>query len=172
MSQRTPACVLWVTVSRALRITAILVVLVAFIGFSFGLARVLSARAAERTALESLIADQAAGRGSEVTDSIGGCSNDPDCAKRVEAMVGRVAAPDDVVKVLQITQGTPLSPGGGSGVARIAWRTEGSLPVVQCVVVRRTGDVVSGFSLDLVAVSRPIGREASCPEQDAIRTAA
>jgi hypothetical protein len=33
------------------------------------------------------------------------------------------------------------------------------------VAVRRTGDPIGGFSLALLAVSAPIGREASCPKR-------
>lgn len=159
------------TVSRPVKILLIASAAIAFIAASLGLARVLSARAAERTTLEQLIADEAAGRAPRVADAIGGCPRGSECAAKVEAMVGKVAAPEAPLKILQISQGTPVSPGGGTGVARIAWRTDGRLPVVQCVVVSRTGDVVSGFELRVLAVSKPIEQEGTCPDAGRISTA-
>jgi hypothetical protein len=34
---------------------------------------------------------------------------------------------------------------------------------VQCVLVRRTGNVFAGTSVSLLRLSAPIGRQSSCP---------
>lgn len=164
--QGTCAVVLWVTVSRPFRIIVIAATAIAFLAISFGLARVLAARGAERTTLERLVADEAAGRGDLVAAAIDGCAPGSRCAEGVASMVSTLAAPKPGagVKILQVEQGTPVSPGGGEGVARVAWRSQGRLPVVQCVVVERTGNALAGFAIGIRAVSKPIAREGTCPE--------
>jgi hypothetical protein len=57
-----------------------------------------------------------------------------------------------------------VSLGGRSGVARVVWKTERSLPTVQCVRLRRSGDLVSGYHVHALAVSAPIPREDPCPK--------
>lgn len=49
------------------------------------------------------------------------------------------------------------------GRARIAWRRPGGSTVVQCALVRR-GGVLDGERARVLALERPIGLEASCPE--------
>jgi hypothetical protein len=66
-------------------------------------------------------------------------------------------------EVLRIDQPTPYDPGSRRAVLRVVWRTGRSLPVVQCVLVERTGSAVSGFDVRTVRISAPIGREAACP---------
>ena len=46
---------------------------------------------------------------------------------------------------------------------RVVWFTPGRLTTVQCVLVRRTGNVFAGTSVSLLRLSAPIGRESSCP---------
>jgi hypothetical protein len=38
----------------------------------------------------------------------------------------------------------------------------GRLPVVQCVEVRRTGNILSGIDVTLLSLSAPIANEADC----------
>jgi hypothetical protein len=49
------------------------------------------------------------------------------------------------------------------GTARVAWLVGSSLPIVQCVRVRHAGDVLGGFRIELLAVSRRIKSDAACP---------
>ena len=49
-----------------------------------------------------------------------------------------------------------------TGVGRVAWRAGESLPVVQCVRVRRDGPL-TGADVELLSISAPIGSEESCP---------
>ena len=47
------------------------------------------------------------------------------------------------------------------GTGRVAWRADDSLPVVQCVRVRRDGPLTGG-AVELLSVSAPIDAEGSC----------
>ncbi|MEI6447466.1 MAG: hypothetical protein WCO96_06245 [Actinomycetes bacterium] len=149
--------------SRPLKITILLVIGVAFLAASLGLARVLAASGAERTLLEGLIADQGAGRSAEVTALLPDCAPGSACATRTNAMIDRNSEAGGKVKILQIDGGAPLSAGSADGVARLAWKVGSGLPVVQCAVVRRQGSVTSGFEVDLLVLSKPIEAEGACP---------
>ena len=46
---------------------------------------------------------------------------------------------------------------------RVVWFTPGRLTTVQCVLVRRSGNVFAGASISLLRLSAPIDRESSCP---------
>ena len=48
-----------------------------------------------------------------------------------------------------------------TGTGRVAWRVGRSLPIVQCVRVRRDGPL-TGADVELLSISAPIGREAGC----------
>jgi hypothetical protein len=43
------------------------------------------------------------------------------------------------------------------------WKTPTHETVVQCVTVHRGGDVVGGLSVELRALSHPIGHQSACP---------
>lgn len=150
--------------SRPARILTVVVVVLFFLGASLGLGRVLSARGAERTLLEQLITDQAKGDAGAVDAAVTGCAAKPACVARTKEIVGKVSNPGGRIEVLQVTQGTDVSPGESTGVARIAWNAGRSLPVVQCVATRRTGNVFGGFAVELLAVSKPIDRTGACPD--------
>ena len=57
-----------------------------------------------------------------------------------------------------------VSLGDRSGVARVVWKTPRSLPTVQCVRLRRTGDLIAGYHVRVLGVSAPIPREDPCPK--------
>jgi hypothetical protein len=50
---------------------------------------------------------------------------------------------------------------------RVVWFTPGRLTTVQCVLVRRDGNVFAGTTVSLLRVTAPIGRESSCPPNPA-----
>ena len=54
------------------------------------------------------------------------------------------------VKLLQLESSTAYSPFGATGVTRVAWTVIGTLPVVQCVEVRRTGNLLTGIHVQLL----------------------
>jgi hypothetical protein len=46
---------------------------------------------------------------------------------------------------------------------RVVWFTPDRLTTVQCVLVRRKGNVFAGMTVSLLRLSAPIPRESSCP---------
>ncbi|MFN8174313.1 MAG: hypothetical protein U0T02_04510 [Solirubrobacteraceae bacterium] len=148
--------------SRPARIALIACAVVLFALVSAGVARVLSANSAERAEVERLVVAQAAGDADRAVKSVPGCAADPRCVARMRAIVRRVASPGTVA-ILRLDASTTTSLAAHTGTARVAWKAGRALPVVQCVRVRRAGDVVSGFEVSLLRVSAPIARESSCP---------
>jgi len=149
-------------VSRPARIALIACAVVLFALASAGVARVLSANSAERAEVERLVAAQATGDAARAVASVSGCAADPRCVARMRAIVRRVASPG-AVAILRLDPSTTTSLGAHTGTARVAWKAGRGLPVVQCVRVRRGGDLLSGFEVALERVSAPIPRESSCP---------
>ncbi|MBV9716836.1 MAG: hypothetical protein JOZ64_15780, partial [Solirubrobacterales bacterium] len=64
---------------------------------------------------------------------------------------------------IQIQPSAGFSLGSTLGTARVAWQAGGSLPIVQCIRVRRAGNAVSGFNVQLLAVTPRIRSDADCP---------
>jgi hypothetical protein len=133
-----------------------------FAAISVGVARELGASSAERNAAIDVVKDQARGDAAGVVRRIAGCRADASCAGRIRAQVSRLhtTAP---LRVVRYDGLGGLSLGGRSGVARIVWKAGTRLPTVQCVRLRRSGDVVTGYRIHVLDLSAPIGREASCP---------
>ena len=152
--------------SRPSRITLTVTATVAFLLVSFAVAQALSARGAERGLLEKVMTDQAAGRTAAVTELVTDCTGD--CAKSISELVRSVAVPGRRMLLLQIEQGTSIAPFAGQGVARVAWRSDGHLPVVECVATRRSGNVVGGFDVSIEAIQRLKDPEGSCPPVEAV----
>ncbi|HWM07886.1 MAG TPA: hypothetical protein VNO82_01025, partial [Solirubrobacteraceae bacterium] len=65
------------------------------------------------------------------------------------------------VEILTYTPSVQVALTRRSGVGRVAWRAGDSDPVVQCVRVRREGPL-TGAGVELLAISAPIGGDASC----------
>ena len=138
--------------------------MVVFVVVSAGLARVLAAASAERHAVVEIVKAQAGGDSPAVVARIEGCSARPGCRRMVMANVVRVRANGEV-RVLRLDPPAALAVDTRVGTARIAWRAGNELPVVQCVTLRRRGDVLHGFRVAVLALSPPIGRERSCPNR-------
>jgi hypothetical protein len=136
--------------------------LLAFLAISLGLARVLSANGAERSAILALVEAQARGDADAMIARIDGCERRPACVARARANADRLRTPGRV-ELVRLDASTSFSLGGDVGVARVVWRTPARTTVVQCVAVRRGGDVVSGLTIELRDLGRPIDRESSCP---------
>ncbi len=66
------------------------------------------------------------------------------------------------VDIVAYESATSHALGGASGPVRVVWKTPSRLPTVQCVEIRRTGNVISGPSVTVTGLSRPIDREAPC----------
>lgn len=136
--------------------------LLLFLAVAAGLARVLSANGAEQSAIVSLLRAQARGDAQAVIAQLDGCAQRPACVADARRTATRLRSRGEVTLV-RLDASTSFSLGGHDGIARVVWKTPSRTTVVQCVDVHRGGDVIGGLSVDLRALSRPIGREASCP---------
>jgi hypothetical protein len=137
--------------------------ILAFLAISTLLARVFSTDGAERTAITGLVQAEARGDGSGVVSRLQACGASPACraqAAQLSSTLRRAGS----VSILQLQPSTGFSLVGTTGVARVAWNVSTvALPVVQCVRVRRTGNVFRGLQVQLLAISGRIKSDADCP---------
>jgi hypothetical protein len=147
---------------RRAYIVAIAVAIVLFLVVSALLARVFSANSAEQSALTSLVKDEARGDVNAVIADITGCGNSAACRTRARDNASALKH-SGAVSIIQIQPSTSFSIAGTRGFARVAWDVGGSLPIVQCVRVHRTGNAISGLHVELLVVSRRIKSDAACP---------
>jgi len=135
--------------------------IIVFLAISFVIARWLSSDTAERSAVVELLRDQARGDADAMLTRLEDC-RDPPCVAIVRENAKRLKAPGEV-KVALFQSGTLHALREKTKPSRVVWFTPGKLTTVQCVLVRRTGNVLTGTSVSLLRVSAPIGRESSCP---------
>jgi hypothetical protein len=131
-----------------------------FLGISFLLARGLSGSSTERGKVLEVLEAQAAGDSGAVLARLPACRAEPACVRVMRARVAKLERPGHV-QILNYTPSTRLSLTRRVGTGRVAWRAGDSLPVVQCVRVRRDGPLTGG-GVQLLALSNPIGLESSC----------
>ena len=147
---------------RRVYIAGIVVGILLFLLISAGLARVFSANSAEQSAITSLVQSQARGDVNAIIDAVHGCRADAACRQRAAANAAALRRPGSV-SIIQLQPSTSFSLGGTEGTARVAWQVGGSLPIVQSLKVRRTGNPISGLGVQLLVVSRRIASDAACP---------
>jgi hypothetical protein len=147
---------------RRTYLALIAVAIVLFLVVSAMLARVFSADGAERSAITGLIEAQARGNSAAMLARMTGCSTDPACRARVRTNAGELRRPG-VVSILQIQPSTGFSLTTTTGYARVAWKTAATLPIVQCVRVRRAGNAVSGIRIELLSLTPRLKGDAVCP---------
>jgi hypothetical protein len=147
---------------RLLTIAGIVVGIVVFVVISGLLARALSVGGAENSALTGLVGDEARGNTQAVISDISGCDLRGSCRARAAANVAALRQPG-AIQIAQIQPSAGFSLSSTTGVARVAWVAGNSLPRVQCVRVRRGGDVLSGYRIQLLVVSLRIRSGADCP---------
>ena len=147
---------------RRAYVVAIAAAIVLFLVISALLARVLSANSAEQSAITALVMAEARGDTAGVIDAITGCHAAPACRRRASEVAAALRRPG-AVSIIQLQPSTSFSIAGTSGTARVAWNVGGSLPIVQCVRVRRAGNAISGLRVELLEVSRRIKSDTACP---------
>lgn len=147
---------------RPLRLLLLALGLVVFVAISLGLGRVLTANGAERDAILALVQAQARGDAPAMVARIDGCASAPACVARARLLAAGLRSPGRV-ELVRLDASTSFSLGGTNGVARVVWKTPSRTTIVQCVGVHRGGDPVHGLSVQLRALSRPIGHQSSCP---------
>ena len=131
-----------------------------FLGLSFLLARGLSGSSTERGKVLDLLEAQARGDADAVLAMLPACRDEPACASVTAERVAELARPGEV-EILNYEPSTKLSLTRKVGSGRVAWRAGESLPVVQCVRIRREGPLTGG-GVTLLALSKPIDPEGSC----------
>jgi hypothetical protein len=133
------------------------------------LARFLSVENAERADDLALIQAEAKGNLAGMLDQLSGCRDSPSCVAGVKANVSNPRLRrSGAVKILQLESKTAYSLFGATGKTRLAWTVIGTLPVVQCVDVRRTGNFLSGIHVQLRGLSAPIDNEGRCTRPSTI----
>ena len=132
-----------------------------FAGLSVLLARGLTGSGTERGAVLDLLRAQARGDAEAVLAGLPACRREPACARATRDRATGREAPG-AVEILTYAPSTRLALTRQVGTARVAWRAGEGLPVVQCVRVRREGPLTGG-GVELLSLSAPIPREASCP---------
>jgi hypothetical protein len=147
---------------RRAYLLAIAAGIVVFLVISALLARAFSASSAEQSAVTALVRAEARGDVDAVMDSILNCRGSAACQRRAASNAAGLKHPG-TVSILQFTPSTSFSIAGTEGTARVAWNVGGSLPITQCVRVRRTGNVLSGLHVQLLAVTPRLAADAVCP---------
>jgi hypothetical protein len=147
---------------RRAYIVAIAGAIVLFLAISALLARVLSANSAEQSAITTLVNDEARGDANAVIGDIEDCRISSACRDRASSNATALKHAG-AVSIIQIQPSTTFSIAGTHGTARVAWDVGGSLPIVQCVRVRRTGNAITGLRVELLEVSRRIKSDTACP---------
>jgi hypothetical protein len=125
------------------------------------LARFLTVENDERDKEVALLQAQTRGDASAMIAQLSGCRASAVCVTTQQANANRLLRPG-AVKILSIKSRTAYSLSGATGKTRLAWTVIGRLPVVQCVEVRRTGNILSGIDVTLLSLSAPIANEADC----------
>ena len=122
----------------------------------------LSADSREQSDVADLMRAQARGDADAMLGQLSGCSTDPRCTTRVRANVRALHRPG-AVKLVRFDPSTSFALTPHTGKARVVWNTvDVHEPVVQCVIVQRTGNVLSGPGVQLRYVSGPRPGTSSC----------
>ena len=137
---------------------------VLFLVVSVVLAQVFSAESAERSEITALVQAEARGDLQGVVSRIQSCRTRPACLARATADVQKLARSGSIA-ILEINTSTSFSLAGGTGTARVAWKAPSSLPIVQCIRVRRTGNALSGLKVELLELSARIPSGNDCPKR-------
>jgi hypothetical protein len=135
-----------------------------FLAISALLARAFSVDGAERAAITSLVQAEARGDQAGVVSTITGCAASNACRARLVATVAPLRRPGHVT-IIQIQASAGFSLTGTLGTARVAWSAGSSLPIVQCVRVRRAGNAISGLHVELLAITPRIASDSDCPSR-------
>jgi hypothetical protein len=140
----------------------IAVAVVLFLAVSALLARIFSADGAERSAITALVQAEARGDTNGMLERLQGCRASPSCRARVAQDITGLQHQGQV-SIIQINPSAGFSLTSTLGTARVAWSVGSSLPIVQCVRVRRAGNAISGLRIELLEVSVRIKTDADCP---------
>jgi hypothetical protein len=145
-------------------IASILLGIVLFLAVSALLARAFSVSGAEDAAITDLVRAEARGDTTGVISLISGCRASASCRTRAAANAAALRR-TGAVSIVELNASSNFSLGGTVGTARVAWLVGSSLPRVQCIRVRHAGNVLQGFTIELLTVSSRIKSAADCPSR-------
>ncbi len=131
-----------------------------FLGLAVLLGRGLTGSISERAEVLDLVEAEAAGDADAALAKLPACRAEPACAGLVRERVEQLRRPGEV-EILTYNPSVQVALTNRTGMGRVAWRAGRSLPIVQCVRVRRDGPL-TGADVELLSISAPIGREAGC----------
>ncbi|MHB8491797.1 MAG: hypothetical protein ACYDA6_06250 [Solirubrobacteraceae bacterium] len=147
---------------RGRRIALIALGVIVFLAISGWLARFLSNENAERNQIVTLLEAQAAGNPNAMLADLPGCAVVASCLATVRANATAQRGAGSI-KILALSSPTAYSLTDSEGETRVAWKLGTRLPVVQCVLVRRSGSAFTGLTVQLRRIGPPIGDTADCP---------
>lgn len=142
----------------------IAVAAVAFLAISFLVARWLNNDTVERAQVTKLLEAQIRGDADAMLRRLEGC--DSRCVAVARHNAEKLRAAGELKIALYQSQ-TAHALSSRTRFTRVVWFTPGRLTTVQCVLVRRAGDMFAGTTVTLLRVTAPIGRESSCPANPA-----
>jgi hypothetical protein len=145
-------------------IASILVGVLLFLVISALLARAFSVGGAEDAAITDLVKAEARGDTAAVISLISGCRASVSCRERAAADTAALRRPG-AVSIAEVNASSNFSLGSTMGTARVAWIAGTSLPRVQCLRVRHAGNVIQGFTIQLLKLSVRIRSNADCPSR-------
>ena len=131
-----------------------------FLGLAVLLGRGLTGSISERAEVLDLVEAEAAGDADAALAKLPACRAEPACAGLVRERVEQLRRPGEV-EILTYSPSVQVALTNRTGMGRVAWRAGRSLPIVQCVRVRRDGPL-TGADVELLSISAPIGRDAGC----------
>jgi hypothetical protein len=146
---------------RRRRLPWVILGVVLFVLISGVLARFLNVENDERNSILGVLQAQAAGDPQRTIRLLSGCEARPSCVASVQTDTTRLRRPGDV-KILLLQSRTSYSLTTATGRTRVAWTVIGRPPVVQCVLVRRSGNALTGLSVTLLDLSPPISNTGNC----------
>ena len=146
-------------IRRPRRLLLVLAGVAVFVLISGALARWLTLEGVERDAVTSVLKAETRGNAKAMLAHLDGC--DRRCAAAVRTDARRLRRPGRLL-ILAYQSATAYALTSKVGKTRVAWKTGTRLPVVQCFTVSRKGNVVSGLTVRLLAVSLPIPGTADC----------
>ena len=144
-------------------ISLIAVGVVVFLAISALLARALTLNGDEQSAITSLVQAEASGNPAAVVAAIDGCRGNAACEERANEVAAALRHAG-TVSVIDFSPSSGFTLGPTLGTARVAWIAGGSLPRVQCVLVRNSGNVLEGFQVHLLKISVKIPGGDNCPK--------
>ncbi len=146
---------------RPIHWALIALAVVLFLLISGLLARFFATENVERDDILDVLHAEVVGDQRGMLTHLSGCAQAPKCVAAVRVDAASLHR-NGSVKILDLTSETNHSLTGATGPTRVAWTVIGHLPTVQCVTVKRTGNFLTGISVALLSIGKPINSEADC----------